>query len=147
TIVTDPQGTYVTASNVVINGLTIQSVDQSAFTYTGYGILMGAGTTGTQVLNNIIQDNTVGIGLANTGVSQSVICQNLIQNNNVNGSAQGTGIYADEFVCGTAFPCTDFLVEQNAFKGNDFAGISINNGSSPLTQLDVSTNTFDMNGR
>ena len=34
---------------------------------------MGVGTTGTQVLANIIQDNIAGIGLANTGTTQVLI--------------------------------------------------------------------------
>jgi len=60
---------------------------------------MAQGTQGTQVYNNIIQDNIYGIGLANTGPSQVRICQNLLQNNNNPGSASGSGIYTDQFVC------------------------------------------------
>src|SRR4029453_5803865 len=31
-----------------------------------------------------------------------LICQNLFQNNNQPGSASGSGIYTDQFVCGTS---------------------------------------------
>ncbi len=144
THITDPQGTVVSADNVVIDGFTIE--DNTA-AFNGFGLDMAQGTTGSQVYNNIVQNNIVGIGLANIGVSQVLICQNLIQTNNNLGAASGAGIYTDEFVCGSGLPCTDFLVEQNAFKGNDDSGIVISNVSSPLTQLDVSTNTFDQNGR
>src|SRR5205807_3363034 len=80
-IVTDPQGTSVSASNVVIDGFTIQDSVNTAFT--GFGIWLNPGISGTQIRNNIIQDNIVGIGLANSGASQAVIRHNLIQNNNV----------------------------------------------------------------
>ena len=146
-IVTDSQGTYVTASNVVIDGFTFENSTNPAFT--NYGILMGAGTTGTQLLNNIIQNNIVGIGLANSGGSQVLIRHNQIQNNNVFFNvccAGGTGIYTDEFVSGGAVK--NVLIEENAFIGNDDAGIDVSNTALPgVSGLDVSTNSFDMNGR
>jgi parallel beta-helix repeat protein len=147
TRIQDPEGTVVNANDVVIDGFTIE--DNTASLPLGYGLDMGQGTTGTQVYNDIVQNNIVGIGLANTGVSQVRICQNLIQNNNNAGPATGAGIYTDEYVCGFALPCTNFLVDDNTFKGNTDAGIDISdtNPPNPLTQLEVSTNTFDMNGR
>ena len=144
-IVTDSQGTYITASNVVIDGFTFQDSTNGAFT--GYGVLIGTGTTGTDILNNIIQDNIIGIGLANAGPTQVLIQHNLIQNNNEPGSSSGTGIYTDQFVCGA--PCSDFLIDENKFVGNGDAGVFISNTDlpNPLTNLDVSENEFDMNGR
>ena len=142
---TDSQGTRVTANNVVIDGFAIQDSINGAFT--GYGISMGAGTTGTQILNNIIRNNIIGIGLANTGATQVLIRHNLIENNNQPGPSSGTGIYTDQFVCGT--PCSNFLVDENNFKGNNDAGIFISNTDlpNPLTNLDVSANSFDNNWR
>jgi len=144
-IVTDPQGTFITANNVVIDGFTFQDSFVAAFT--GFGIAMGAGTTGTRILNNIIQDNIVGIALANTGVSPVLIRHNLIRSNNRPGGASGTGIYTDEFVGGPVV--TDVLIEENAFIGHIDAGIDVSN-TDPLGgafNLDVSRNSFDMNGR
>jgi len=126
-IVTDSQGTRVTANNVVIDGFAIQDSINGAFT--GYGISMGAGTTGTQILNNLIRNNIIGIGLANTGATQVLIRHNLIENNNQPGPSSGTGIYTDQFVCGT--PCSNFLVDENNFKGNNDAGIFISNTDLP----------------
>ena len=83
---TDIQGTSVSASNVVIDGFTVQDSSLSAFT--GFGIWINPGVSGTQIVNNIIQDNIVGIGLANNGL-QAVIRHNLIQNNNRPGGASG----------------------------------------------------------
>src|SRR2546423_1028721 len=140
--VADSQGTYITANKVVIDGFTIENSTNSAFT--GYGIAMGAGTTGTKILNNIIQSNIAGIALANTGATQALIRHNLIQNNNQAGSASGTGIYTDEYVCGFGMPCSNFLIDENEFRGHVDAGIFISNTDvpNPLTKLDVSANLF-----
>jgi hypothetical protein len=146
-IISNSRGTIVSADNVVVNGFTLEGNTNTNFVY---GLDMAQGTTGTQVLNNIVQNNIAGIGLANTGVSTAVICQNLIQNNNNPGSASGTGIYTDQYVCGIAggYACTNFLIEQNAFKGHTSSGIDISNTDVvPVTNVDVSTNSFDMNGR
>jgi hypothetical protein len=147
-IVTDPQGTFIMApaSNVVIDGFTFQGSTNQAFT--GFGIAMGAGTSGTHVLNNIIQMNIAGIALSNTpGGSQVVIRHNQIQSNNVPGSASGDGIYTDQFVSGGKVE--NVLVEQNAFIGNDDAGIDISNtdAANGVFGLDISTNSFNLNGR
>src|SRR5207253_3968597 len=115
------------------------------------GIWLNPGISGTQILNNIIQNNIVGIGLANSGappsIPQALIRHNLIQNNNLPGGASGTGIYTDEFVGGPKV--TNVLIEENAFKGNDDAGIDVSNTdpSGGAFNLDISTNSFDMNGR
>ena len=92
--ITNPRGTIVSASNVILDGFTFEGVTNSIFPY---GVDMAQGTQGTQVYNNIFQNNIVGIGLANTGPSQVLICQNLLQDNNNPGSASGDGIYADQF--------------------------------------------------
>src|SRR5437899_238635 len=67
-----------TASNVTIDGFTAQRETNGALT--GFGILLGAGTSGSQVLNNIIQNNIAGLSLANnSATSQTVIQHNLFQ--------------------------------------------------------------------
>jgi hypothetical protein len=146
-IISVPKGTYITASNVVIDGFTVENSIAQAFT--GFGLLMGVGTTGTQVLNDIVQDNIVGVGLANTGASQVLIRHNLIQNNNQVplGAASGQGIYTDQFVSGGAV--SNVLIMENSFKGNTVAGIDVSNtdAANGVSNLDISTNSFDQNGR
>ena len=147
-IISDMNGTRVSVNNVVIDGFTVEnSINPNE---TGYGIHLSPGVNGTQILNNIIQDNIAGIGLANGLVisgPQAVIRHNLIQNNNQIGAASGSGIYTDEFVGGATV--TNVLIEENAFKGNLDAGIDVSNTdpAGGVFNLDVSTNSFDMNGR
>ena len=144
-IIADIQGTSVHANNVVIDGFTIQNSTVAAFT--GFGIFLNPGFSGTQILNNIIQDNIVGIGLANGSGSQALIQHNVIQNNNLPGGAEGTGIYTDEFVGGPTVQ--NVVIKENTFKGNVDAGIDVSNTdpAGGAFNLDVSTNLFDMNGR
>jgi parallel beta-helix repeat protein len=145
-VVTDLQGTSVSASNVVIDGFTFQN---STTVFTGFGIWLNPSIGGTQIVNNIIQNNTVGIGLANSGGSQAVIQHNLIRNNTQPGAASGTGIYTDQFAGG---PRVDnVLIDENAFIGHSGTGGAINLSNTDFTNgvfnLQVSSNLFDMNSR
>jgi hypothetical protein len=144
-IVTDPGGTAVAANGVVIDGFTIENSVSNAFT--GYGIWMEPATTGTHVVNNIIQMNIVGINISNNGTSQVLIQHNLIQNNNQAGPATGQGIYTDEFTSGHRV--NSVLVSENTFKGNNVAGIDVSqtDAANGVFGLDVSANSFDGNGR
>src|SRR5207247_3830898 len=143
-VVTDPEGTAVMADEVVVDGFTIH---ESTAGSTGFGLWMGPATAGTQILNDIIQDNVIGIGLSSSGASRALIRHNLIQNNNQPGSASGTGIYTDQFVSGGAVK--NVLIEENAIIGHDDAGIDVSNTdpANGVSGLDVSTNAFDGNGR
>lgn len=141
-------GLYVTADNVIIDGFTVQNSTSGAFT--GYGIAMGAGSSGTQIINNIIQDNIVGIGLANNPAgNQAVIQHNVIRNNTRPGPASGHGIYSDEYVAGVAIGVEDVLIDSNEFSNDNGAltgtwaiGIS-NTGSIPFTNLQIQNNQID----
>jgi hypothetical protein len=144
-VVTDSQGTSVGASGVIIDGFTIQDSVNNAFT--GYGIFLNPGISGTRILNNIIQNNIVGIGLANGTGALALIQHNLIWNNNAAGGASGTGIYTDQFVGGSV--TRNVLIEENAFTGHDDAGIDVSNTdpAGGVFDLTISTNSFDLNGR
>ena len=141
-IITDPQGTSITASNVVFDGFTVQNSTTSAFT--GFGIFMAPATSGTQILNNIIANNIAGIGLGGSNVT---IRHNAIRANNAPGAASGSGIYTDQFVGGNSE--TNILIEENDFTGNDDAGIDVSNtdASGGVFNLNVLSNAFDANGR
>jgi hypothetical protein len=138
-------GFYISANNVVIDGFTVQNSTNGAFP--GFGFLLGAGTSGSQVLDNIIQDNIAGISLANTGASPAVIQHNLIRNNNQPGPASGHGIYTDQFNAGGTL--ANVLIDSNSFVGNSGQGIgfSSTDATKPATGITISNNVFDANGR
>src|SRR5438874_9477873 len=142
-IVSDPQGTSVSASGVVIDGFTFQG---SSVPSSGFGIWLNPGIGGTVIRNNIIQNNITGIGLANVGI-QAVISHNLIRLNNVPGARSGAAIYTDQLVGGSVVE--NILITANAFTGNHEVGIDISNtdSSGGLFNMTVSNNSFVSDGR
>jgi parallel beta-helix repeat protein len=138
-------GFYITANNVVVDGFTVQNSTNGAFP--GFGFLLGAGTSGSRVLDNIIQNNIAGISLANTGASQAVIHHNLIRNNNQSGPVSGHGIYTDQYNAGGTL--ANVLIDSNSFVGNAVTGIgfSSTDATKPATGITISNNVFDANGR
>ncbi len=138
----------VTASNVVIDGFTVEgATNVNQF---GFGILLGAGTSGSQVLNNIIQDNIAGLSLANnSGTAQTVIQHNLFRNNDQTGSVSGSAIYSDQFNAGGAL--TNVLIDSNTFDSNNSGGGAAINLSSTSagsqTNVTISNNSFTGNDR
>jgi Right handed beta helix region/Thrombospondin type 3 repeat len=141
-------GIYVTANDVIIDGFVVQNSTSGAFT--GYGIALGAGTSGAHVINNIIQDNIVGLGLANNPAgNQAVIQHNVFRNNTQPGAASGHGIYTDEYVAGYGIGLDDVLIDGNDFENDNGAvtgtwGIGISNtGPVAFTNLQIQYNRLD----
>jgi len=79
------------------------------------------------------EDNIIGIGLANSAFFDDLSKPNPEHNNP--GAASGTGIYTDQYVT-RRHP--NYLIEQNAFKGNVDAGIDVSN-VDPRTRSLTST--------
>jgi hypothetical protein len=136
---------YVTASDVTIDGFTVQGTTNG--NQFGASIDLGGGTSGAHVLDNIIQNNIVGLYLSNNSASdRAVIQRNLIRNNNQPGPAQGTGIYTDQFVSGGNL--TNVLIDNNLFTGNDDAGIDFSSTNlNSQSNVTISNNEFDSNFR
>jgi parallel beta-helix repeat protein len=144
-IISNSSGSWVTASTVVIDGFTIQ--DSSLQAFTGYGIWLDPAIDGTQILNNIFQNNVAGLGLSNGGASQALIKHNLFQNNNLGtGAAFGSGIYTDEFVGGAV---SNVLIDENKFVDNNNAGVAFSSqdATQSSSNITITNNEFDSCGR
>jgi len=153
-ILDNSQGISVSANNVVFNGFTIEGSTNT--TFTGYGIWLNPGVSGSQIINNIFQNNVAGLGLSNAGTAQCktsgpqapgccVIQYNLFQTNNVGSvAASGTGIYTDQTVGGVV---SDVLITDNAFINNKNAGIGFSSTTplTPDTDITIINNTFTNN--
>jgi len=104
----------IAADNVVLDGFTIQG---SIYGDPGFiaGIWGNPGYSGThggqQILNNIVQNNIIGLSLGNDGTYQTIIRFNLFQYNNVPGPASGNGIYTD-------WGLYNAIIDSNTFIGN-----------------------------
>src|SRR5687768_12592223 len=76
----------VTANNVRIDGFTVQG--QTNVNQFGAGIVLGAGTSGAGIRNNIVQNNVVGMFVSNSSATdQLVVARNLFRDNNNPGSS------------------------------------------------------------
>ena len=134
----------VTANGVTIDGFTVQN--ETSSNVFGFGIVLGVGTSGWHVLNNIIQNNLAGLALANNSSSaQTVIQDNLFLNNNQSGPANGNAIYSDQFVGGTTV--TNVLIDSNAFTGNNNSGVAlVSSQANTQSNITISNNTFTNDG-
>jgi parallel beta-helix repeat protein len=143
---------YVTANDVTIDGFTIQGATNGSAFPGGFGVEMAGGISGTHITNDIIQNNIVGMALANGSASdQAVIQFNLFQNNTLPGSSSGTDIYADQYTAGVG-GVTNVLIDSNTFTNSSFAenawalGIS-NTGATPFSGITFSNNDVTNHGR
>lgn len=135
---------YITANNVTVNGFTVEgATDPNTF---GFGILLAPTTSGSQILNNIIRNNIIGLGLANnSAANQTRIEQNLFITNNQPGPASGFAIYTDEFTTGGTL--TNVVINENAFTSNDNGGVGlVATPAGSQTNITVSNNDFTANG-
>jgi fibronectin type 3 domain-containing protein len=118
----------VTTNDVVIDGFTIEGDDANIGAAWGAGVMMAPSIHGTQVLNNIIQNNVDGIYLSNNSNTDACLIQgNLIQNNfeagngwpspDWNGSC---GIYSDGSVSGGLL--TNVTINNNTLFNSNFNG-------------------------
>jgi hypothetical protein len=135
---------YVTANNVTLDGFTVEgATNGNVF---GYGILLGKGTSGAHVLNNIIQENIIGLGLANNPAGEAAVVQhNLFRSNNATGPAGGNAIYSDEYVAG---PLANVTIDANRFEGHDDAALNLS-ATVPGSQSAITFSNNDVvdNGR
>ena len=136
----------VTADDVTIDGFTVRN--QTSANQFGAGIVLGAGTSHTSILNNIVTNNVAGLFLANdSATGQTEIRRNYFFDNDNPGPASGHGIYTDQFVAGGTLQ--NVLIERNLFQGHAGQGIGFSSTSSaaPGTGITIQQNTFAGNGR
>jgi parallel beta-helix repeat protein len=151
-VVADPSGKtafHVTASGVTIDGFTVQgNTNVNQF---GAGIVVAPGTHATRIVNNIIQNNIVGVFPANNdGTKPSVIANNLFKNNTQAGAASGSDIYADQFSAGVGL--SGLNISGNTFTNTAFVedawalGIS-NTDAAHFSGITFTGNTVNNHGR
>lgn len=123
----------VTAGGVTIDGFTIQGANDDP------GILTDRNASGYTIVNNIVENNTIGIYANSQGTNQTLIRNNLIRNNNVSGAAGGTGIYADQ-------GSVNVVIDANELAGNDNAAIVFDTFLGPNTDLQITNNDISDTG-
>src|SRR5687767_1735887 len=109
-------GFIITASDVVINGFTIEGASGPGIKVSGPATVEDA-----QVLYNIIRNNTLGLYLINISPAVDAVRFNLFDSNNGAGANSGVGIYSD-----SGAPA--IIVDGNKFTGHNAAAISLDGG-------------------
>ena len=131
----------VSAGGVVIDGFTVQNSTNANLS--GAGIRLAQSAAGTRVRNNIVENNIVGLFLANAGGTQQLVVENnLFRNNNQPGPVTGTAIYTDDTIAGGSL--ANVLIQNNAFRSNDNAGVLL--AGSAQTDITISNNSFTNDG-
>ena len=116
--ITDPQGTIVSASNVVIDGFTVQ--DSTVAAFTGYGIWLQPGRQRHADPQQHHPEQHRRHRPRQQRTSQALIRHNLIQNNNLPGGSSGTGhLHRSSSSAGSVV--RNVLIEENTFTGHDDA--------------------------
>jgi hypothetical protein len=127
----------IEADNVTVNGFTIEGATSTSSNCLFVGIWTNPGFSGThggtQILNNIIQNNIAGIELDNDGTYQTKVQYNLIQNNNNSGPGAGNGIETD-------FGLTGASIDSNEFGGQTNESVVVEATSGNFT---ISNNMLD----
>jgi parallel beta-helix repeat protein len=140
----------IAANDVAIDGFTVQNATNG--NVFGAGIYIQPGVSGTHIINDIVQDNIVGLFLSNSSsVDQAVIQHDLFRDNTQPGPASGTDMYADNFTAGNG-GVDNVLIDGNTFTNSSVVenawalGIS-NVGTTPFTGITFSNNTVTNHGR
>jgi parallel beta-helix repeat protein len=133
----------VGASNVTIDGFTIEGggvVTTNPLGPNASGIYVGDYPS-VQILNNIIQNNAVGVFLSAS--LSSLVEYNLFKTNNAGAAGVGTGLFSSMAGFGLAAndPQWDAITE-NQFKGNMATAIDMLYG----TDMQVTNNTSEKDG-
>ncbi len=132
----------VNANDVTIDGFTVEGDDADIGAALGAGVLMAPSIHGTQVLDDVIQNNVTGIYLSNnSNTDAAVIRHDLIQNNfeaNNNwqkepGENGSRGIYTDGTVSGGYL--TDAVIDSNTLSNSNFGAGDEDEGMIALQAL------------
>jgi hypothetical protein len=122
------------ADDITIDGFTFTG-SQSA-PGTDAAAIFGSGFQGTQIVDNIIQDNKIGAQFDNGGGTDPVLIQhNVFKDNNLDVPTGGTGI----LMLGLAGGSTNLSILDNDFSGDPTAAVNVA-GHNVLIQGNTSTN-------
>jgi hypothetical protein len=145
----------VWADDVTIDGFTIR--DNNSPGADGSGIVIKPGVSGTNILNNVVRNNTSGISLANASSTKAaVVSHNLFDSNNNDGVLTGRGIISNGGISGGVLQ--NVTIDNNTFTNNNGfnidpqnnpeAAVSLEAGAGMVqTDIRITNNVMDGNGK
>lgn len=106
----------------------------------GPGVFTSASFSGHDVLQNVVQNNVLGVYFNANGTTVSTVVQNCIRQNNQAGAASGNGIYSDQGL-------RNADITQNTFFRNNSSAIVLT-GTAPgaVSGVDIDANTSRQDG-
>jgi parallel beta-helix repeat protein len=113
-------GLTLAANDIVIYGLTVQNTSGNP------GIYTLPAFSGYQLLSNVVQLNTFGVYLHNSGATPALVSHNCIRLNNKPGSSSGDGIYSDQGL-------HNAVVEENYSTGHNVGSMVYALNTTDLT--------------
>src|SRR4051812_28811195 len=120
---------YLNTNHILLSGFTIQGGTGAA------GVTTSAAHGGYAIVNNIIQNNTIGLYLNSSATGdESIVAQNAFKTNNVAGSASGNAIYSDQGLHNAS-------ITRNSFTGNLNSAITLAGNPGTQTDISISRNT------
>jgi len=127
----------VDAYNVVIDGFTIEGGTNGTTAYAS-GVFVN-GAEGTQILNNIIQDNAVGVLLYEAGLA--LVEYNLFKTNNKGAAGTSSGEFLGMAGFGIAASAAyASAITENEFKGNWAAAMFLDSANHTEVTRNTSKN-------
>lgn len=133
----------ICADNVTVDGFTVEGAINTDFdsfmagiwtNYTYCGPMNG----GYLIVNNIIQNNIIGLYPNSNGTNPTLIQHNWFKDNNIPGPAGGTAIYSD-------LGAVNVLIDSNKFTGSTDWGIIFtftNPAGPPRSNITISNNVL-----
>jgi len=105
------------ADSITLDGFTING-DTLTVGADDLGIEMYPSFSGSQIVNNIVSNNTIGLYPAASGALQTIIKFNAFIDNNLPGGASGNAMYTD-------FGLKNALIASNKFSNNSNAAVLV----------------------
>src|SRR5207249_1328759 len=108
TVITHQNGpVQINADSLTLDGFTIQGATMQ----NNAGVQVNANYSGHRILNNVIQNNVLGLYLNSTGPAVTTVQGNSFKSNANPGPSSGTGIYSDTGL-------KNVVINQNCFSGH-----------------------------
>lgn len=132
------------ADDVTIDGFTIR--DGNSPGADGSGIVIKPNISGTDILNNIIRNNTSGVSLANASSTKTaVVSRNLFDSNNNAGNNTGRGIISNGGISGGVLQ--NVTIDNNTFTNNNGFNIDPQNNPEAAVSLEAGAGMVQTNIR
>ncbi len=127
-------GFFLDASDVTIEGFTVQPDLTTIGSQLGIGIFANNSGSGYDIRHNVVQNNTFGIDVNSNGVHTTSVRENCLRNNNLNVPPGGFGVFSNVGLTNAVIE-NNFCTQQRAY-----CILLLGGGGTPFGNLQVNHN-------